>query len=122
MKMHQLASTIWIVKWRLRQKFRRYREAFAYAHNRLDMTIANDIIFNCQPAADWYPLETLCVDSCLQTARDVYWSDHPNLESLVQSAAPPSLASGKAPDTPPMPQRIGPSTSFQNTPRRAASP
>src|SRR5258708_1113127 len=52
----------------------------------MDMTQANDIILNCQAAAGWYPLETFSVDSCLQTALDCYWEDHPELESLVQSA------------------------------------
>ncbi len=70
----------------MRNKFRRYREALAYARNRMDMTQANDIILNCQAAAGWYPLETFSVDSCLQTALDCYWEDHPELESLVQSA------------------------------------
>jgi hypothetical protein len=86
MNLHQLASEICIVEWRLRQTVRRYREAIAYARNRLGMTLANDIIYNCQAAAGWYPLETLSVDSCLRTARDVHWNDHPELESLVQSA------------------------------------
>ena len=84
--MNQLIATISIVRWRIRHKFRRYREAIAYARERLDMTLANDIIFNCQAAAGWYPLEALSIDSCLQTARDVHWNDHPELESLVQSA------------------------------------
>lgn len=82
MNLQQLFTAIW----RMRHKFRRYREAIAYACERLDMTLANDIIFNCQAAAGWYPLEALSIDSCLQTARDVYWNDHPELESLVQSA------------------------------------
>ena len=86
MNFHQIASTIPIFTWRLRQTIRRYREAIAYARNRLDMTMANDIIFNCQAAAGWFPLEALSIDSCLQTARDVHWNDHPELESLVQSA------------------------------------
>lgn len=86
MNLQQLFTAISIVKWRLRHKFRRCREAIAYARERLDMTVANDIIFNCQAAAGWYPLEALSIDSCLQTARDVYWNDHPELESLVQSA------------------------------------
>jgi hypothetical protein len=86
MTRQQLINPISIVQWRLRDKFRRYREAIAYARNRMDVTRANDIIYNCQAAAGWYPLETLSVDSCLQTALDCYWEDHPELESLVQSA------------------------------------
>ena len=86
MNLQQLFTTIWIVRWHLRHKFRRYREAIAYARERLDMTLANDIIFNCQAVAGWYPLEALSIDGCLQTARDVYWNDHPELESLVQTA------------------------------------
>src|SRR5260370_21542844 len=50
------------------------------------MTQANDIIFNCQADAGWYPLETLSVDGCLETALDCYWKNHPELESLVKSA------------------------------------
>jgi hypothetical protein len=86
MNRQQLINTISIVQWRVRNKFRRYREALAYARNHMDTTQANDIIFNCQAAAGWYPLETLSVDGCLQTALDCYWEDHPELESLVQSA------------------------------------
>lgn len=82
----QLCLAISIVRWHIRHKFRRYREAIAYARERLDMTVANDIIFNCQAVAGWYPLEALSIDGCLQTARDCYWKDHPELENLIQSA------------------------------------
>jgi hypothetical protein len=82
----QLINAISIAQWRVRDKFRRYREALAYARDRMSSSQANDIIFNCQAAAGWYPLETLSVDGCLQTALDCYWEDHPEVESLVQSA------------------------------------
>jgi hypothetical protein len=49
MNRQQLANKISIVHWRVRHKIRRYREAIAYARNRLSMTQANDIIYNCQP-------------------------------------------------------------------------
>ncbi len=86
MNTQRLINTISIIHWRARDKILRYRDAIAYARNRMDMTQANDIIYNCQAAAGWYPLEALSVDSCLQTALDCYWEDHPELESLVQSA------------------------------------
>jgi hypothetical protein len=86
MNRQQLINTISIAKWRVQDKIRRYREAIAYARNRMDKTQANDIIYNCQAAAGWHPLETLSVDGCLQTALDCYWEDHPELASLVQSA------------------------------------
>jgi hypothetical protein len=86
MNRQQLIDKISNVHWRVRHKIRRYREALAYARNRMDMTQANDIIYNCQAAAGWYPLETLSVDGCLQIALDCYWENHPELESLVQSA------------------------------------
>ena len=86
MHTRQLINKISILQWRLRDKIRRYLDALAYARNRIDSTQANDIIFSCQAAAGWYPLETLSVDGCLQTALDCYWDDHPELESLVQSA------------------------------------
>jgi hypothetical protein len=86
MNRQQLINMISIAKWRARDKIRRYREAIAYARNRVDKSQANDIIYNCQAAAGWYPLETLSVDDCLQTALDCYWEDHPELASLVQSA------------------------------------
>jgi hypothetical protein len=86
MIINRLIHHLSIAKWRIRHKIRRYRGAVAYARNRMDMSIANDIIFDCQAAAGWYPLETLSVDSCLQTALDVYWQYHPELGSLVQSA------------------------------------
>jgi hypothetical protein len=86
MNRQRLANTISLIKWRLRDKFRRYREAIAYARNRMNRSQANDIIYNCQAYAGWYPLETLSVDGCLQTALDCDWQDHPELESLVKSA------------------------------------
>lgn len=86
MNRQQLINTISIAKWRVHDKIRRYREAIAYARNLMDKTQANDIIYNCQAAAGWHPLEILSVDRCLQTALDCYWEDHPELESLVQSA------------------------------------
>ena len=86
MTRQQLINQIWIVYWRLCDAVCRYRRALAYALARLDADQANEIIYDCQAPAGWYPLETLSVDSCLQTARDVYWQDHPELESLVQSA------------------------------------
>jgi hypothetical protein len=83
---NRLVHRISIAKRRIRHKIRRYREAIAYARNRMDMPIANGIIFDCQAAAGRYPLETLSVDSCLRTTLDVYWQYHPELGSLVQSA------------------------------------
>ena len=84
---HQpLISAILIVYWRLRDTAGRYRRALAYARGRMDHNQANDIIFDCQAAAGWYPLETLSVDGCLQTALDCYWQHHPELETLLQFA------------------------------------
>ena len=82
----QSISKIWILHWRLRSKFQRYRLAIAYALDRIDHGQANDIIYDCQAAAGWFPLETLSVDSCLQTALDCHWQPHPELKGLVQSA------------------------------------
>ena len=84
--MQQLINPISIVKSRLRNKFRRYCEALAYARNRLTASQASDIIYNCEAAAGWYSLETFSVDRCLETALNCYWQDHPELKSLVQSA------------------------------------
>jgi hypothetical protein len=81
-----LINRISIMYWRLRDTTRRCRTALAYARHRMDSNQANAIIFDCQAAAGWYPLEILSVDGCLQTALDVYWQYHPELESLVQSA------------------------------------
>jgi hypothetical protein len=86
MNMHQLVTHISIAKWRLRSTIHRYRLAIAYARNRIDASQANEIIFDCQAAAGWFPLETFSVDRCLQTALDCHWEPHPELESLVQSA------------------------------------
>jgi hypothetical protein len=46
MNTQQLINTISIAKWRVHYKIRRYREAIAYARNRMDKTQANDIIYN----------------------------------------------------------------------------
>jgi hypothetical protein len=86
MNRQRLINAITIVQWRLCNTLRRYREAFAYARDRLSSSQANEIICNCQATAGWYPLETFAVDRCLQTALGCYWDDHPELESLVQSA------------------------------------
>ena len=82
----KLITRIWIMYWRLRDTTRRYGRALAYARGRMNSDQANDIIFDCQAAAGWYPLETLAIDSCLETACGVHWQAHPELESLVQSA------------------------------------
>ena len=50
------------------------------------------------------------------TALDCYWADHPELESLVQSAC--ERVASKLPQTPP---KIGRSTWSVTSPRRAAS-
>jgi len=84
--MQLLINPISILQSRLRCKFRRYCEALAYARNRITASQANDIIYNCQAAAGWYPLETVSVDRCLDTAIFCHWEDHPELEGLVQSA------------------------------------
>jgi hypothetical protein len=86
MNTRQLITAIAIAKWRLRSIIRRFRLAVAYALNRLGTDQANEIIYECQAAAGWYPLEGLSVDNCLETALDCYWQDHPELESIVQSA------------------------------------
>jgi hypothetical protein len=82
----QLINQLWIIYWRLRDTVRRYRRALAYVLARLDADQANEIIYDCQAAAGWYPLETLSLDGCLETALDCSWQHHPELESLVQSA------------------------------------
>ena len=86
MNRQRLINAISILQYRIRDKLRRYRDAIAYARNRINPSQANDVIYNCQAAAGWYPLETLSVDDCLQTALDCYWEAHPQLENLVQSA------------------------------------
>jgi hypothetical protein len=86
MIIHQLIHQFLIAKYRLRDMIQRYRLAIAYARNRMDCGQANDIIFDCQAAAGWFPLDTFSIDSCLQTALDCHWEPHPKLESLVQSA------------------------------------
>jgi hypothetical protein len=83
---HQKLSRISILYWRLRDTTRRCSRALAYARGRINGNQANDIIFDCQAAAGWYPLETLSVDSCLQTALGVHWQNHPELESLIHYA------------------------------------
>jgi hypothetical protein len=86
MIMRQLVTQFSIAKYRLYDMIRRYRLAIAYAQNCIDAEQANDIIYDCQAAAGWFPIETLSVDSCLQTALDCHWQPHPELEGLVQSA------------------------------------
>ena len=86
MNAHQLVTQISIAKYRMRGMIQRYRLAIAYARNRIDPVQANEIIYDCQAAAGWFPLESLSVDRCLQTALDCHWEPHPELEGLVQSA------------------------------------
>jgi hypothetical protein len=86
MIMNRLITQISIAKYRLHDMIHRYRLAIAYARNRIDPGQANEIIYDCQAAAGWFPLETFSVDRCLQTALDCHWEPHPELKSLVQSA------------------------------------
>jgi hypothetical protein len=86
MNIQKLLTGISILHCRLQHRIRRCRVALAYAHGRLEPDQANEIIYHCQAVAGWFPLETLCVDSCLQTALDCHWQPHPELESLVLSA------------------------------------
>lgn len=86
MNTRQLATRFSIAKYRLRSTIDRYRLAIAYARNRIDPVQANAIIYDCQAAAGWFPLETFSVDSCLETALDCHWEPHPELENLVRSA------------------------------------
>ena len=86
MNRHQLISKIRILHWRLHGMIHRYRLAIAYARDRIDPRQANDIIFDCQAVAGWFPLEEFSVDSCLETALDCHWQPHPELENLVRSA------------------------------------
>lgn len=81
-----IINRIAIARCRLRCGIRRYRVALAFARGRLDADLANEIIFDCQAAAGWFPLETLSVDGCLDTAFDCHWQPHPELENLVRSA------------------------------------
>jgi hypothetical protein len=82
----QLVHQFSIAKYRLHSMIHRYRLAIAYARDRIDPGQANDIIYDCQAAAGWFPLEEFSVDSCLETALDCHWQPHPELENLVRSA------------------------------------
>jgi hypothetical protein len=86
MNTRQLVHQFSIAKYRLHSMIHRYRLAIAYARDRIDPGQANDIIYDCQAVAGWFPLETFSVERCLQTALDCYWEPHPELEGLVQSA------------------------------------
>lgn len=59
MNRQQIAYKLSALRYRLRAKIQRYREALAYARNRIDSTQANSIIHECQATAGWYPLEVL---------------------------------------------------------------
>jgi hypothetical protein len=86
MNTRQLVHQFSIAKYRLHSMIHRYRLAIAYARDHIDPDQANDIIYDCQAAAGWFPLETFSVERCLQTALDCHWEPHPELEGLVQSA------------------------------------
>jgi hypothetical protein len=86
MNLRQLVTQFSIAKYRLRSTIRRYRLAIAYARDRIDPVQANEIIYDCQPTAGWFPLEGFSIDGCLETALDCHWQSHPELENLVRSA------------------------------------
>lgn len=117
----QLVHQFSIAKYRLHSMIHRYRLAIAYARNRIDPDQANDIIYDCQAVAGWFPLEEFSVDSCLETALDCHWQPHPELENLVRSACADVAGKWRATAMPPARPKIGRWTSSQNSPRHAGS-
>ena len=71
MNTRQLVTQFSIAQYRLRGMIQRYRLAIAYARNRIDPVQANEIIYDCQAAAGWFPLESFSIDRCLQTALEL---------------------------------------------------
>jgi hypothetical protein len=56
------------LRWRVQDRWRRLRRAFAYATGRLSADDAQDIILDCRDAAGWYCLMTMSPGDVLDHA------------------------------------------------------
>lgn len=74
-----------IARWEASEAVKRVGRAVRYATNRVTEDDAQQIIYECQPASGWFPLETLSVESVL-TAAEERWGDNPALLPLAEQA------------------------------------
>jgi hypothetical protein len=73
-------------RWRQHSRWQRWKRALNYATGHLSEADADQIRYECQQIAGFYPLEVFTVDGVLNTFRDCY-GDHPELERLARDAA-----------------------------------
>lgn len=71
--------------WRCRTRIERAGRAWRYATETMTADDAQRITWDCRYIAGWHPLATLCTESVLECAREVY-EDHPALARLVADA------------------------------------
>lgn len=71
--------------WRWRGRITRYRRAWRYARDTMTEDDAQWITTDCRDVAGWHPLASLCNESVMELALDVY-EDHPDLARLVAEA------------------------------------
>lgn len=71
--------------WRWSSRLKRWRRAWRYATGSMTADDAQWITCDCRYVAGWHPLATLCNESVLEFAQEVY-EDHPDLKRLVANA------------------------------------
>ena len=63
------------------------RLGYMLANGTLDQDAANDIIYECQPVAGWYPIETLSVDRIIEDAGFRWSNPAADIEPFAAQAA-----------------------------------
>lgn len=71
--------------WRWRSRITRCRRAWRYVFDTMTKDDAQWITTDCRDVAGWHPLASLCNESVMEFALDVY-EDHPDLARLVAAA------------------------------------
>lgn len=74
------------IYWQCRSSIERAGRAYAYLMDQMGEDDATRMIVDCQPAAGWFALETLAVESVYDDAVD-RWREHPGLLALCREAA-----------------------------------
>jgi predicted metal-binding protein len=74
-----------LVRWECEKSLERASRAHSYLNGTIDADEAGDIIYDCQPIAGWYPLETFSEESLLDRVTEEY-EERPEFSELVHAA------------------------------------
>ena len=72
-------------KWRLRHRLARYRRAWRYAINRMSEDDADEMRYDCQLVAGFYPLSALTYEDALRECEERF-GPSPELSAAVRIA------------------------------------